>query len=371
MNIRAVAILEVNTVSLRLTALKKSGSVFGPAATVNAAYAGLEGQNFIRPDKLFNTILQMFSDLAEQGGAIAAKVNVILPQCLMKNFLVESSVSLDGRQVRRSDLANLYKKCVIPSAEYTVVRHVPVSFRSLDNPVMHNPIGQACDKLYASVSCSCVHKLVKEFFDNVAKRLKKTFVYWGESDEAIRNLDQELKMPGKSRLLINLRQEHFSVNLCKGGGIIASGCAEWGANHVIYAIMDLLKCEKPLASRLAHKLNLNVDCDADDVYAVFDGENLMEFNMKAINDRVKDTLSYMSGKIKGIAGKLTLESSLPVYLTGSGICEVRGAADCLTGALRCENAAVLRADYAGFLGAENYIIAAGAKRLEEEKVSIF
>lgn len=349
-----VTILEVNTVSLRLLAFKKSGYFFRSIETLTANYDGADHNGFNKPDKLFSIIQDLFSQLSEKVRFLPSKVYVILPQTFIKSAIAESEISINGRQVTKRDVDSLYAKCVSPDVNFSVIGHTPISFKSLNNPVMFNPIGEECTKLYGTISVVLLDKRIKEFFDTSAKSLKKNFIYAGESNLSIEKADKDINLPGAVRLLLNFREEHISINLCKGKAILATKYVDWGANYAIYAIQDLLKIKFPQAKQLANKLNLNVNCQDSDFYVLNDGQNLAEYNMKAINKRVIDTLDFLAENIKKEIASFKLENRLPVYITGSKFCEIRGVKEILNNAIGGEMLETLVPKSINFDSANDY-----------------
>jgi cell division ATPase FtsA len=353
-----VTILEVNSVSVRLIAFKRSDDFFRPLVSLKSNYDGFEGKLLNNPNQFFITIQNLFAELSKKIKYLSNKVYVILPQGFIRTYVAESDVSISGKIVKEQDVVNLCKKCVCNDFNYSVINYTPISFKSLNYPIMFNPVGQSCDKLYGKISCICLDKKIKEFFDTASKSLKKSFAYVGESNALIEKLDKDLQIPSGLRLVVNMRQEQISVNLCKGKAIIASNTIEWGANHIYYALQDLLDIKLPMAKRLVEKLDLNVKCDSNDTYILNDGKDLYEFNMQAINKRVIETLSFIADNIKKIVKSFKIEGSLPVYITGNDVCMVRGAREIINNAIDGEMIDTVLPNRADYVTADDYILVA-------------
>lgn len=360
-------VLEVNTVSLRLIAFTRSDDFFRSVASIETSYAGISDNKFLKPDQLFSTIINMFTELNGKIKYLSNKVYVSLPQSFIHSNVAQSDVAVLSKQVKQSDVDNLCKKCDCNDANYTITDYTPITFKSLNYPVMFNPIGQSCDKLYGKIACVSMEKRSKEFFDAVAKSLKKSFTYAGESNAVIDKLDRDLNIPGAIRLLVNIRDELISVCLCKGKAIVASQTVEWGANHVYYALQDLLKIKLPLAKNLAKKLNLNVNCAADDIYVINDGDNLLEYNMKAINDRVAETLVFIADSVKKAISSFKIEGALPIYITGSDVCMIRGVKEIFTNGIGGEMIDILSTDRVNYDTAKDYVLIAQLEKILNEK----
>lgn len=358
-----ITILEVNTVSLRLLAFKRSGDFFQSIETISANYDGADQAGFVKPDKLFSIIQSLFSNLIKKIKYLPNKVYVLLPQTFIKTTIAESEISINSKQVTKRDIDALCAKCISPDLNYAVITHTPISFRSLNNPVMYNPIGEECSKLYGAISVVALEKRIKEFFDTAAKSLKKIFIYAGESNVSIEKADKDINILGTVRLLINLRDEHISINLCKGKAILAARIVDWGANHIIYAVQDLLKIDYTKASRLLSKLNLNVACNDSDAYVLNDGQNLAEYSMKAINQRVIDTLNYIADSIKKEINSLKLENPIPVYLTGNEICAYRGVKEIINNAIGGEMLEILTPTRINYDTASDYPLVSYLEKL--------
>ncbi len=251
------------------------------------------------------------------------------------------------------------------------IGYAPVSFKSLNNPVMFNPVGQECTKLYGVVSVILLEKRIKEFFDKAAKRLRKTFIYLGESNLCMEKADKDINIAGATRLLINFREEHISASLCKGKAILSTKIIDWGANHVIYALQDLLKIDFNKATILSNKLNLNVNCQDNDFYVLNDGDKLAEYNMKAVNKRVANTFDYLSQNIKKAIDSFKLDTSVPVYITGSDVCEIRGVKELLNNALGGEMLQTLTPKLINFDNTSNYPLVSCVEWIDNETSSSF
>lgn len=365
-----IVILEVNTVNLRLFAFKKNGDFFHSITQLSSDYAGIEHNKFIKPDQLFATIQNLFEKLKSKIKYIPSTIYVILPQCFIYTFVADSDIQISSSQVKMQDVHNLCEKCYCDNSSYEVISRTPIFFRTINYPVLYNPIGQNCDKLYGRISCAALEKSIKEFFDTSAKSLKKRFIYAGESNVSVEKLDKDLNIPGGIRLFINIREENLSVNLCKGKGIIVSKNIDWGANHIYYVLQDLLKIKFSLAKKMASKLNLNINCSENDVYVLNDGENLMELNMKAINDRIKDTLIFISDNIKNAVNSFNIEGAMPIYITGSEICQIRGFKEIMSNAIGGELVEILKPEYTNYDNLEDYPLVAELEKLFYNKKSL-
>ena len=360
-----VTVLEVNTVNLRLLALKRSEDFFRPIEVLTSTYDGATATGLNKPDKLFSTIQGLFSTLQQKIKLLPSKVYVQLPQTFIRTFVIENEIAINGKQVKKRDVDELYARCVSPDPHYDVISHAPVSFRSLNHLVMFNPIGEECSRLYGTISVVALEKSIKEFFDTAAKSLRKTFIYAGESNSAIEKADKDLNLPGNARILVNVRKEHISINLCKGKAIIASKFVEWGGNHIIYSLQDLLKINFASARAMMLKLNLNVNCLDADVYVYNDGEYLAEYGMKAVNKRVIDTLDYIAEQIRAAIASFRLDAPIPVYVTGHDVCRVRGVKERLLSAIGGEML-ILVSEQINFDSPSDYPIAGLIEKIHRE-----
>lgn len=354
----SITVLEVNSVTLRLVHLKKTGRLFYPVFTRTEEYAGIENGMLSKPDRLFVTLSSMFNSLFEKYPVYKKEINVILPQMFFSSIIEEVDIAIIGKAVIGRDVDNLYAKCIKVRSGHTVIDHKPIRFRTINEPNTDNPIGQECERLYGEIVTVGLDVRVKEFFDNLAKSIKKEFIYTGEGMSSAYLLDNKLKVNSRLRCIICMRQEHISVCLVNGKAIISSRTVDWGAKHILKSIQDLLNINPDMAEQLLNKINLNVAASADNQYIINYNGRTMFFDMKQVNDRVIQTFEYIFSLTAKEAADYFKDDNynIPIYLTGDDICGIKGVAEILSANVETTMAMVISSDYQEYTTEGDYCL---------------
>ncbi|MFA6867076.1 MAG: hypothetical protein WCR54_06120 [Clostridia bacterium] len=376
-----ITILEVNSTTLRLVQLKKRESNFYPIYTKVEKYDGIVKGMLVKPDQLFSTIQNMIYNMQQSISISVKKIFIILPQIFFGGVVEDCDVAVSGNLVSQIDINLLCSKCRKVISGHTIIDCVPVKFKTINDPVLENPIGQSCERLYGQVATISLDTKIKEFYDNVAKNVNKKFVYVCENSAIAYLLDESLKLTSKLRCLVTVREEYSSVSLVSGKAILSSKNINWGALHIIRVIQDLLQVNEEVATKLSKKLNLNVICHEANQYVLNYKNNVYKFSMKEVNDRVIQTLEYIFGQIAKLSAEYFKEenNNIPIYLTGHDICQIKGVAEILSASMDSTMAITINPNLLEFNTQSDYplvgVIEKESQRLTQNslqgKMSIF
>jgi cell division ATPase FtsA len=121
-----------------------------------------------------------------------------------------------------------------------------------------------------------------------------------------------------------------SVSLFLGDGLLYSKSFSVGSGQIADDLAQVLEIDYEVADELRKKINLNLDFDAEDVYSV-NGYSGKMGALKA-NDIVKARIEDMAETIRNCIKEsgVSVTDSTPFYLSGGGLCYMRGGAKALS-----------------------------------------
>ena len=138
------------------------------------------------------------------------------------------------------------------------------------------------------------------------------------------------------RILVDVGKVTTSVSISSGNGVLYNGTLCQGGSLISAYVSNNLDCDYFVAESLLQKINLGYRDNPDAKYVIYDrftGE--YDFSRNEVNDITKNVLDDLAEGIDKILGACTLKipSDVEIYVTGNGICQIRGAVEYVTSRL--------------------------------------
>lgn len=285
------------------------------------AYDGIKGSFFRNPEKLIDTIAELI-EKAEHGlGFHIHECSIILPQCFFRTrHNVETLDFPEKKIVNRFDVDNVLEKSLVDVEDCVVSECIAIVYKTAEDYI-DNPLGQEADKLEAITSTVGVLYRIKEFFDDVAIKLGIKIKLYSAALLAADKLQRDLDTNNSPRIILYVYSEAIDVCYCEMNAIIAQKTIDWGANHYVSALVDLLKIEPREARELLRHVNLNIS-DSENYY--INNMQKRTINAAYVNKALKDITFEIACDIKKAIKLLIGDNVLPTYAVGSPIIEIRG-----------------------------------------------
>lgn len=346
---------------MRLLLFVKKNGVFTYFNEEITDYDGFYFDGFKNPDDVFYKIQQLFSAV-QRYGAVEKNSIVVLPGAFFKYGVDERDVRIVSGTVTKNDVEALLASCGARLQGYEAVARMPLTFRTLLNPAVDNPVGEKADRLRVTASVEYLKSGIKELFDNCARRLGKSFQFTSFGSLAAKKSEKEAHCA--ERTIVLLADGNIDVVACRGGVPVDVKSDMLGARHVCYSLAEELECSDEVAEEIAMGANLNLNFSPSDVY-VFGRD---EFSVSKVNTCMADAFIYLGGEIRNCIDGLPSEGTPAIFLTGSKMCEVRGVREIFedeTG----KDIKLLQSDVLNLEGCADYVASAIIEVFKEESVS--
>ncbi len=319
-------ILEINTATLCLSVIEKSGEYFHHLYRKVVSYKGFEKIFFKDPEELFTSVQNIFSDCEFNLHLNFKHFYALLPQTFYRANAQEKSLILNGKSVSNKDINKLKSKYFVTDSGFKAVSLIPLSYKLDGEEFFEAPLGKSCKVFSVNMEQVALAENVEELFSTCAKRLNKTVSFIADNVSAALRLYKQER--GDKYILIGINERHTDVSLCEKNAVVTNENVEWGGDYVHLALADMLKISEEAAIELTKKLNLNLPLDNVNKYmSDFSGKEL--FSASQVNKQAMTTIYFI---IKEVSKKITLldkGAKLPLYFYGHYICNVRGLKEIL------------------------------------------
>ena len=262
----------------------------------------------------------------------------------------------------------------IDSTSTTIISRSPISFVLDDNRKVIDPKGSLSTRLGGNICFVLADNRFIDAIDSIIKSLGITEVEYVSSvlAESLYLIDPEKRDSGA--ILIDVGYLTTSVAYVKGDGLLDINKFSLGGGHITADLCQILQISFKEAESLKRKVVLSLAASDSDYYEVSKNGNITTINAKLANEIVTSRLDVIVELINKCLIKMRGTNYVPVYLTGGGICFLKGGKDYLSKRIG-ENVEVLtsnvpqlnRPNYSSILG----LLDIALKESKCEKVSIF
>ena len=285
---------------------------------------GLNKNFFKNPEKLVAIIEKLVAECSDKANREIKDVFVILPQRFFRFSNGSRSIEIKNGIVSEFDVTELIDEAQDEIEDCMYLECSPIAFR-VQEDYIDDPVGQEGDvleMLYVSVG---ILVRIKEFFDDVAKRLDIGFTLLPVLDPILSKLKREYETNVSSRIVLNFTDNFVDVCYCEMGAVISMTTVEVGNDDFVEVLQKVNKIDKDVAEELFRHVNLNIVLgeDEDDKYVVGIGKG-KEYSIRQNNTNLKKIADYLAVAVNDAIESLVGNAVLPVFITGTDICSVRG-----------------------------------------------
>ena len=256
-------IIKISSSTVELTGVFIENENFGRFFHKEYKHDGLNKTFFKNPEKLIAIIEKLLKECLDKVNKSVSNVYVLLSQRFFRFKNDQNSIEIKNGLVNLFDVQELKDKSISDIDDCTKIECIPIAFRVNDD-YLDNPIGQECEKMDMIYVAVGILNRVKEFFDDMAKRLDVSFNLIPVTDPILCKLQKDLNTNRSSRLLLYFDEDSIDVCYCEMAAIISSKNLDVGNNDLVNVLRDFNKIDIDIAEELLRHINLNISSETDD-----------------------------------------------------------------------------------------------------------
>lgn len=303
-----------------------------------AEYAGFYEGEFVEPENLQQAISSAITRAETNSGISIKKLYVGVPSEF--SYCEQASASVNYGKRIRIKKANIYDFFELASKNLNfdngvVINRSPINFILDDNKRSINPENEYSTKLSGNVSFVIAEKSFINRVDQILETLNIEQVNYISSvlSESIYLLEPETRDTGA--ILIDCGYISSFIATVKGDGLTSLSAFSVGGGHITADLCEVLKISFNQAETLKRKIVLSLDATDSDYYEINLNNNTQPVSAKLANEIVMARLDMIASIINKCLNNLKLDSGvyMPIFITGGGICYLKGAKDYLSKAI--------------------------------------
>ena len=303
-----------------------------------AEYAGFYEGEFVEPENLQQAISSAITRAETNSGISIKKLYVGVPSEF--SYCEQASASVNYGKRIRIKKANIYDFFELASKNLNfdngvVINRSPINFILDDNKRSINPENEYSTKLSGNVSFVIAEKNFINRVDQILETLNIEQVNYISSvlSESIYLLEPETRDTGA--ILIDCGYISSFIATVKGDGLTSLSAFSVGGGHITADLCEVLKISFNQAETLKRKIVLSLDATDSDYYEINLNNNTQPVSAKLANEIVMARLDMIASIINKCLNNLKLDSGvyMPIFITGGGICYLKGAKDYLSKAI--------------------------------------
>jgi cell division protein FtsA len=335
-------------------------NTFNIRGTGEVEYAGFYNGEFVEPEKLYETIASCIVKAETNSGLKVQKLHIGVPAEFSYVATQNSSVAFSKRtKISNAEIADLFDVASreIRDEKSTIISRSPIYFLLDDNRKVIDPKGALSTRLSGQVCFVLADNKFIDTVDGIVKTMGLTEVEYISSalSESLYLLDPEKRDAGA--ILVDVGYLTTSVCYVKGDGLLDMGKFSLGGGHITADLCQVLQISFKEAESLKRKVVLSLLASDSDFYEVSTNGNITPISAKLTNEIVSSRLDMIIELINRCLVKMRGNNYVPVYLTGGGICFVKGGKDYISKGIG-ENVEILtsnvpqmnRPNYSSILG---------------------
>ena len=311
---------------------------FNILGTGEVEYSGFQNGEFIEPEKLYDSVANCIVKAETNSGLKVEKLHIGVPAEFTFVETKTASVAFNKKvKISDQEIAELFS---IASREVkyekaSIISRAPIYFLLDDSRKVIDPKGEVSTRLSGLVSFVVADNNFIDTIDGIVKNMGLKEVEYVSSSlaQSLYLLDPQVRDSGA--ILIDVGYLTTSVALVKGDGLLALNHFSVGGGHISADLCQVLQISFKEAEALKRKVVLSLSATDSDFYEVNLDGVITPISAKLTNEIVASRLDMIVALINKCLTKmranLTQTSNyLPIYLTGGGVCLLKGGRDYLS-----------------------------------------
>lgn len=308
-------------------------NTFSIKGTGEVEYSGFMNGEFVEPEKLHEAIASCIVKAETNSGLKIEKLHIGVPAEFSYVVNKSTSVAFNKRtKITNDEVLQLFdlasKDCYSDRA--TIISRSPINFLLDDNRKVMDPKGSVSTRLGGTVCFVLADNKFIELIDSIIRSLGIREVEYVSSAlaESLYLIDPEKRDSGA--ILIDVGYLTTSVCYVKGDGLVDLNKFSLGGGHITADLCQILQISFKEAENLKRKVVLSLAASDGDYYELSRDGNISTVNAKLTNEIVTSRLDMIVQIINRCLIKMRGTNFVPVYLTGGGICFLKGGKDYLS-----------------------------------------
>ena len=234
----------------------------------------------------------------------------------------------------RSDIADIFMKSNLYQDDiaYKAINRAPIYYVVNDVEKTIDPMGKVGTKLNGLISYVYADVAFMNKIERILLSLGITKVEFVSGALAESWFFLDPKTRDNYAILIDVGYVSTTVSLVCGDGIVFMKSFSIGSGNISADLCEILEINYNLAEDLTKKINLNLEFDAEDVYQLRNGQTANAVKTNQIVKARIDDIAYYLSKCMQLC-PYVIEKSTPVFMTGGGLCHLKGGVEYLSYAL--------------------------------------
>ncbi|MBE7074485.1 MAG: hypothetical protein E7376_00675 [Clostridiales bacterium] len=297
-------------------------------------YAGYYNAEFVEPDKFTDDVCDAIAKAEINAGERIKKLFVGVPadfcSCITKQFMQNFG---DKLKVEESDILEIYQQAneLKDNDNYVLISCSPIYFVLDDGRKVINPIGEKTCRLSGEISyiyaekafISKINVALRKFGLSSVEYLSSTL-----SENMYLLSEKNREVPS---IIVDCGYLSTSVSITKGNGLLSLNSFSVGGGQVTSDLSECLKISYKEAEELKKQIILSVVPELSDGYEISKQNKPSIISMTEANEVVAARLEMICSLINKCLTSTQKKDlyKMPFYLTGGGICFIKGAKDYL------------------------------------------
>lgn len=297
------------------------------------SYDGFSNGKFFSPEDLKNVIAMSISNAEQMSNTKATEVFVGVPgefcNCICRDIAIDFG---KRKKIRQSDLDLLVESGVTKHPAYSTINYSIIYNILDDGKRVINPIGKASSSLTAKISYVMCENNFLDLISGVFSVLGIKHQTYISASLAEMLYLLEPSVRDRYAILVDIGYITTNVMIGQGDGLLFLNSFSLGGGHITGDLFQVLKIPFTQAESLKHKIVLNWDASDNDTYEVMGKEFIATYSAKATNEITESRIDIIANYIQKCLDKCEYDfpDYLPIYLTGGGICYIKGSKDYLS-----------------------------------------
>jgi len=333
---RNVAVMEIGTSKIGVyighmginNSLNLTGSFKQP-------YGGYYNGEFVEPEKLNEEIGNAIAKAEINAGEKIHKLFVGVPAdfCVLINKNFTQSFG-DKLKIEENDILEIYQHAneLKENPNFILISCSPVYFVLDDGRRVLNPVGEKTCKISGEISYIYAEKKFISSINVALRQFGISEVEYLSATLATNTYLLPKSKREKSAIIIDCGYISTSVSIVKGNGLKLLSAFSVGGSQIINDLSQCLKISYKEAEELKKQIVLSVIPKLGEGYEITRQNQTIPISMQEANDIVCDRLDMICSIINKCLEPVPKNDlyKMPFYLTGGGICFIKGAKDYLS-----------------------------------------
>lgn len=331
-NQQYVTVLDIGSGKITVMVGKQTKDGFLIVAQSETRYGGYYDGVWLEPEKLQQEITNVVRRAENSLGKKIKEIYVGVPGAFTAVAASQATVTCRfKKKFDKNDLAEIYAKANLykDDVAYKPINRAPLYYVINDNKKTNMPVGMDGTKLTGYISYIYADVRFLNKIETILKNIGVIKVEFVSSCHAESWFLLDQKVRDNTALLIDVGYISTSVMLICGDGISYMRTFSIGGGHICADLSEILGISYQMAEDLYGKVNLNLEFDPEEVYQLKNSQtaNADQTN-QIVKARIEDLARYIRKSMAGCPN--TVNTKMPVFLTGGGLSNVKGGVEYLS-----------------------------------------